>query len=337
MPVSSPRKPSRTRLRLESCSTAFPTPTLSGEGRARLFSEGSNDFTLPHACTDITNQEEVLDGRSRTPPRATVKTQAAVVRSGTASPPPKQRSDTPPLAPRRRSLPPLMKALAQNSLDKVQQVLEEAPSAAPQLFWEHDCEPPICCAARFGCNPAIFTLLLQHGADVDAVDRRGRTPLGIVSSEPCLVQPLPDMFTIGAYIVYPMDTVQVARQQNLDVARLLMGALADMEHVDLSGSRPSDHALRVHNQPLLQVLVDCGCRRAAEVTAAFQGGPGFGWPMANRSLQTFGPGWTSEQFSSMSALVQSTLEQTPQDAMTDNCVDELSKVPAGTGSGSSCQ
>jgi len=304
-PVSTPEKASRTRLRLETCSTALPTPTLGGEGRGRLLSEASDDITLPQACTDVTNPDEVHDCRSRTPPKTTAKTSrfrspirthTAVVRSGFVSPPPKQRSGTPPPAPRRRSLPPLMRALQLNSMDNVQQVLDAASSAAQQPFWEHDCEPPLCCAARFACSPAIFMLLLQHGADVGAVDRRGRTPLGIISSEPRPVQPPPDMFTGGTDIVDHMDFFQVAKQQSLDIARLLIGASADMGHADLAGSTPLDHALRAQNQPLLQVMVDCGCQEAAEAAAALQGAEGLEGPLTTYSSRPWAPRLLPDRF-----------------------------------------
>merc|ERR1712008_148501 len=225
----------------------------------------------------------VHDGRSSTPAGATattsrfrspMRTRTAAVRSGTASPAPTQRSDTPPPTPRpvHLPLPPLMKALARQSLEEVQQVLELDPPAAQEPFWDHRCEPPLCCAARFACSPQIFTLLLQHGADVGALNRHGRTPLGILSSEPYVVQPLQGVFTLGAYTIDPMNTVQVARQQNsLDATRLLIGASADIKHADLSGSSPVDHAVRAHNQPLIQVLIDSGCREAVEAAAAAQG------------------------------------------------------------------
>lgn len=276
-PPSTPRKPSKSRPHLESCSTVSPTASV----RCHLSVE-SDDFTWPHAVVEFPIQEKVHDGRSSTPPAATattsrfrspIGTRTAAVCSGTASPVPKQRSDTPPPTPRPVPLPmpPLMKALARQSLEQVQQVLEVDPSAAQELFWDHHCEPPLCCAARFACSPQIFTLLLQHGADVGALNRHGRTPLGILSSEPYVVQPLPGI-TLGAYTIDPMNTVQVARQQNnLEVTRLLIKASADVKHVDLSGSSPMDHAVRAHNQPLIQVLIDSGCREAVEAAAAVQG------------------------------------------------------------------
>lgn len=110
------------------------------------------------------------------------------------------------------------------------------------------------------------------------------------------MQPLPDMFNTGAYVADPMDTVQVAREQHLDIARLLIGALADIEHVDLSGSRPVDHALRARNQPLLQVLVNCGCRETAEVAAALQGEARLAGPRATAPFMSLAPGLLLNSF-----------------------------------------
>jgi len=163
----------------------------------------------------------------------------------------------------------------------VKQVLEADPSAAQEPFWEHDCEPPLCYAARLGCSLPIFALILDHGADVGAVDRRGRTPLAILSTEPCVVDALPDMFMLGACTLNPINAVQIARRQNtLDVTKLLMEAGADIEHVDLSNSRPMDHALRAHNQPLLQILA----------SATLQNGAGLRSPGAAPPSRLLAPG-----------------------------------------------
>jgi len=44
-------------------------------------------------------------------------------------------------------------------------------------------EQPLCAAVRLGCGPAIIKLLLDHGASVNAVDAKGRTPLSILKSD----------------------------------------------------------------------------------------------------------------------------------------------------------
>lgn len=82
-------------------------------------------------------------------------------------------------------------ALMKQSAIEVKDALEKDSDAAwePFLcegaFYGSIFEPPICCAARFNCNEEIIGLLLAYGADVDAVDSHGSTPLAILSTMPC--------------------------------------------------------------------------------------------------------------------------------------------------------
>lgn len=85
------------------------------------------------------------------------------------------------------SQPPLMRALSQadhnTRLNEVKAVLSEDPEAALFPFWEHGCEPPLCFAVRVGCDAQVVELILKHGADVNASDLHGQTPLSIVHSQ----------------------------------------------------------------------------------------------------------------------------------------------------------
>jgi len=96
-----------------------------------------------------------------------------------------------PQAPRKAQLPPLMWALQCWHLEGVRQSLEEDPEAAQFPFWEHGLEQPLCAAVRLGCGPQIIKLLLEHGAAVNAVDAKGRTPLSILKSDNCRWGALP--------------------------------------------------------------------------------------------------------------------------------------------------
>lgn len=102
------------------------------------------------------------------------------------------RSCTPPVAPRsftprawvqshRLPKPMLMKAFEKKSVADVQAILQQSPEAVKELFWDHDCEPPICCAVRLKCPAAIVQLLLQHGASREDTDVHGRTPAQILA------------------------------------------------------------------------------------------------------------------------------------------------------------
>jgi len=102
------------------------------------------------------------------------------------------RSTTPPpLVPKcKLTRPQLLQALQKNSVEDVHSVLQHAPEAARELFWDHDVEPPLCCAVRLWCKPAIIKRLLEKGASPETKDMHGRTPAQILAQEaPSLVSP----------------------------------------------------------------------------------------------------------------------------------------------------
>jgi len=106
-------------------------------------------------------------GSPRTPPSRT----RAAPRSSTP----------PPLIPKsKRPRPPLLQALQAKSIDAVRETLLLDPTDATFPFWEHDYEPPLCCAVRLEC---IVKLLLEHEADPTATDKYGCTPLKIVQKK----------------------------------------------------------------------------------------------------------------------------------------------------------
>jgi hypothetical protein len=74
----------------------------------------------------------------------------------------------------------LFQALRKHSEEEVLSALQQEPDVAKEPLWEHDCEPPLCCAARFQCSVSIVKMLLEHGAVRTDKDRRGNTPLQIV-------------------------------------------------------------------------------------------------------------------------------------------------------------
>lgn len=99
-----------------------------------------------------------------------------------------QRSDSPPpLIPHSKfPEPDLLQALKKNSVEEVRAALEQNPEAAILPFWDHKCEPPLCCAVRLQCDAAIIELLRDYGANLEDKDVRGRTALDIMQ------QPVPD-------------------------------------------------------------------------------------------------------------------------------------------------
>jgi len=92
------------------------------------------------------------------------------------------RSHSPPaLVPKSKiSLPPLLKALTAQSISGVLAALEQNPTTAKEPFWDHDVEPPLCCAVRLQCSADIVKVLLDHGADPEAKDVRGLGPLEVL-------------------------------------------------------------------------------------------------------------------------------------------------------------
>jgi len=89
-----------------------------------------------------------------------------------------RRSSTPPpLVPKwKMPKPPLLRALEVKSAEQVRAVLHGNPEAAKEPFWDHDVEPPLCCAVRLRCNASILELLLEHGASPEDKDMHGHTP-----------------------------------------------------------------------------------------------------------------------------------------------------------------
>jgi hypothetical protein len=77
----------------------------------------------------------------------------------------------------------LLKALLEKSIDQVSAALLKDPSQAKEPFWDHDCEPPLCCAVRLECSVHIVKLLLDHGADPEATNVRGCKPADILRKE----------------------------------------------------------------------------------------------------------------------------------------------------------
>lgn len=130
---------------------------------------------------------------------------------------------------RSTSRPEFLRALENNDLEAVSHVLTKDPDAAATLLWDYGCEPPLCAAVRLGCDASIIKYLLSHGADVAAVDSRGRTVLTLLACQGPLSEGCVD---------------------RLAVARALLDAGVDPKRPDEGGRLPADLAAAFGNANL---------------------------------------------------------------------------------------
>uniref|UniRef100_A0A7S2AW84 Uncharacterized protein n=1 Tax=Alexandrium andersonii TaxID=327968 RepID=A0A7S2AW84_9DINO len=138
-------------------------------------------------------------------------------------------------------------------------------------------EPPLCWAVRNGCSASVVALLLAHGADVEAADNEGQTPLSILAStqdgqrsgHQCSRAHdhfsdfrVPDALLGGLEIGdfgLPADVPAVLgflarslREERLSVAQALIEAGADPSSPSGGGMRPLDLAFSRGNEYMLQ-------------------------------------------------------------------------------------
>lgn len=144
-----------------------------------LLLEGGDDLQCPDGPSNRIRLGTSLAAEPSTP-RAMVEQQTppCTPRKGKAQ---MSKKLSPPPAPREASLPPLLRALHWDSAQEVQRLLTEDPKAALEPFWDHRAEPPLCAAVRLECSVEICRLLLQHSADIDGMDMRGRSALAILA------------------------------------------------------------------------------------------------------------------------------------------------------------
>lgn len=145
-----------------------------------------------------------------------------------------------PCAPKKEAAPCLLQAFCSDSLEKVRAVIASDPEAAWTPLWEQDAEPPLCCAARHACSPQIVELLLEAGADVNAVDSKGRTPLALLrlaESRPAqtdLVPPLPFLAPQPDYEELLSSSQRKVKERCSAIAKLLTQAGAVDEEQEVS-------------------------------------------------------------------------------------------------------
>jgi hypothetical protein len=73
-------------------------------------------------------------------------------------------------------------------VQEVQRCLSANPEATSQFFFDCDFEPVMCFAVRSACAPQIVKVLLEHGAEADACNAAGHSPLTLLAaSSPILM------------------------------------------------------------------------------------------------------------------------------------------------------
>lgn len=121
-----------------------------------------------------------------------------------SSPPPAPMPGIPKFA---VPFPPLMKALHAKSVKEVREVLLDEPDAPQFPFWDHETEPPLCYALKHKCSAGIVRLLVQHGADTEMKDVRGKSPADLLRSARNSTECYPDIGTIEQILgVVPDNT-----------------------------------------------------------------------------------------------------------------------------------
>jgi len=223
------------------CKEAFPEPSSSKDisaGFISPFNPGNLSLPVPAVLSS-----PLLD--QTTPPGTPRK---SIVPASMATPQIQNYSKvTPPPAPTAAAMPPLLRALHEGSIDTVRSVLERDTHAATSLFWEHDVEPPLCSAVRLGCSPEVVGFLLDHQADVDGLDSRGRTPLAILAF----------LASCGAQSSWQgsnfcdsrtaTSEADAEEKRHRAIEKLLIQAGADQNHSSIASARRPHQAIRQFN------------------------------------------------------------------------------------------
>jgi ankyrin repeat protein len=158
-------------------------------------------------------------------------------------------------------------ALREDSYEDVRRVLEKDPEAASTVFFDHDWEPPVCTAVRLDCSADIVELVIKHGADINAKDMRGRTPLTILSSSPTRCNDtVEEIFcaVLGIAPLCPSSVQDSVIKRSLAVAEVLVRAGANPSLPDERGERPCDLASACGNNHLVRFWGNSGVSSSFE-------------------------------------------------------------------------
>jgi len=221
------------------CKEVFPQPSSSKDisaGFSWPFNPGNLLLPVPAALSSPLCDQTTPPG---TPRKSNVPAPMATPQIQNYS------KVTPPPAPKADAMPPLLCAFHEDSIDTVRSVLERDTHAATSLFWEHDVEPPLCSAVRLGCSPEVVGLLLDHQADVDGLDSRGRTPLAILAWRSAQSTWQGSNFCDSRTLTSEADEEE---KRHRTIEKLLVKAGADQNHSSIACARRPHQAIRPFNE-----------------------------------------------------------------------------------------
>jgi len=133
----------------------------------------------------------------------------------------------------------LMRAMESGAIAQVRAALEANPDSARSMFFDCEFEPVLCCAVRLRCSTEIFALLLAHGAETQAANKCGQSPLTLLASREMRM--------------FPRCKASSRHQSwSLQVARLILQAGASPNAHDAKGRLPADVARLSKNEGLAQ-------------------------------------------------------------------------------------
>jgi len=220
------------------CKEMFPEPSSSKDISAGfIWPSNPGNLSLP-ASAGLSSPSLDQTTPPGTPRKSTVPAPMATPQIHDYS------KVTPPPAPTAAAMPPLLRALREDSTDTVRSVLERETHAATSLFWEHDVEPPLCSAVRLRCSPEVVGLLLDHQADVDGLDSRGRTPLAILASCSAQSNWQGSNFCDSRTATSEADAEE---KRHRAIEELLIQAGADQNHSSIASARRPHQAIRPFN------------------------------------------------------------------------------------------
>jgi len=237
------RTPSPVVSRLRQCESSASSGHPGVQTRRPRSPRESDDFATPRKLQEAHS----TCGDGTPPPRRR--------RGIVTTPPPVRCRGSPPPAPIAVSTSnPLMRALHTDSAEAVRNICEKDAEASRGLFWDDGCEPPLCVAVRARCSPEVVSVLLQYGADANAVGPDGLSPLAILASLPC--SSCHDAWAWPGFNIAQGSSAERNRREELcmTLADLLLSAGAHAAAIDDYLRLPGDHALMAGNAFLLPRL-----------------------------------------------------------------------------------